>query len=62
MKWIKKHFLLLVLVTAAIVRLGYVLTLEDRWYFFDTTHYDTAARSLLDNGTFGPSLHFDNDY
>lgn len=62
MKWIKKHFLLLVLVTAAIVRLGYVLTLEDRWYFFDTTHYDTAARSLLDNGTFGPSLHFYNDY
>ncbi len=62
MTFIKRHFLLLLLLAAALVRLGYVLTLEDKWYFFDTVHYDSAARSLLENGNFGRSLHFYNDY
>jgi 4-amino-4-deoxy-L-arabinose transferase-like glycosyltransferase len=32
---------------AFIVRAGFALTLEERWYFYDTVHYDAAARSLL---------------
>ena len=59
---IKKHRVLLILIFAALLRLGYVLTLEDRWYFFDTVHYDTAAQSILQGEGFGPSLHFYANY
>lgn len=34
-------------VLALVVRAGFVLTLQERWYFYDTVHYDAAARSLL---------------
>ncbi len=32
---------------AFVVRAGFVLNLQERWYFYDTVHYDAAARSLL---------------
>lgn len=57
----KKRFFLLLLV-AILLRLFYILSLENRWYYFDTAHYDRAARSLLENGTFGDSLHYYNEY
>ncbi len=34
-------------VAAFALRACFALTLEERWYFYDTVHYDAAARSLL---------------
>ncbi len=60
--FIKKRYVLLLLVLAAGLRVAYVMTLEDRWYYFDTAHYDSAACSILENGTFGASLHYYDQY
>lgn len=43
-------------VLALIVRLLYVFTLDEKWYFFDTVHYHTAARHLVDGEGFGQGL------
>ncbi len=32
---------------AVAVRVAFALTLEDKWYFYDTKHYDAAARHLV---------------
>ncbi|MBN1559552.1 glycosyltransferase family 39 protein [candidate division KSB1 bacterium] len=58
---IKKHVVLLILV-AGLLRLGYIVTLEDRSYFFDTVHYDQAACAILEDGTFGSSFHYYDEY
>lgn len=34
-------------VGAFVLRACFAFTLEERWYFYDTVHYDAAARSLL---------------
>ncbi|MBN1466495.1 glycosyltransferase family 39 protein [candidate division KSB1 bacterium] len=57
----KRHVTLLILL-AGLLRFGYILTLEDRSYFYDTVHYDQAARAILENGTFGSSLHYYGEY
>jgi hypothetical protein len=59
---IKKRYVFLILFLAAVLRLAYVTNLEDRWYYFDTAHYDSAACSILENGTFGASLHYYDEY
>ena len=60
--FIKKRHVLILLFLAAVLRVAYIMTLEDRWYFFDTAHYDSAAQSIVEDGTFGPSLHYYNEY
>ncbi|MDZ7369791.1 MAG: glycosyltransferase family 39 protein [candidate division KSB1 bacterium] len=47
-----------ILFTAAVVRLLYVFSLEEKYEFYDTIHYDTAAKSLLAGNGFGKSLHY----
>ncbi len=58
----EKRFFMLALFLAFLIRLAYILLLEEKWYFFDTVHYDNAAQSLLQGEGFGPSLHFFNEY
>lgn len=58
----ERKFLIIVFALALIIRLGYVLTLEDRWYFYDTVHYDKAAQHIVAGEGFGPSIYFSNLY
>lgn len=44
--------------SAFLVRLVYVLTLDDKWYFYDTVHYDKAANSILNGEGFGRGYFF----
>ena len=44
------------------IRIIYVWQLEDRPYYYDTIHYDTAAQHILSDQTFGPSLHYYGKY
>jgi 4-amino-4-deoxy-L-arabinose transferase-like glycosyltransferase len=60
--FLKRHPLLVLLVLAAVIRIAYVSTLEETWYYFDTAHYDQAARSILQGEGFGSSLHFYQEY
>ncbi len=53
-----RKMLLFILAAAAVLRWIYVFSLEEKSSFFDTVHYDTAARSLLEGRGFGPSLHY----
>ncbi len=57
-----KRFVLIVSVFILILRIGYVSTLENSWYFFDTIHYDTAAQHIVKGEGFGPGLHYYNIY
>lgn len=56
----RKIFLLLLL--AGVLRLAYVFSLEEKYFFFDTVHYDSAAKSILAGNGFGPSLHYYDRY
>jgi hypothetical protein len=56
----RKIFFLLLL--AGVLRLGYVFSLEEKYSFFDTAHYDSAAKSILAGNGFGPSLHYYDRY
>ncbi|MBN2411415.1 glycosyltransferase family 39 protein [candidate division KSB1 bacterium] len=58
----EKTFVSIVILLALLVRIGYVLTLEEKWYYYDTVHYDTAAQNLVQGNGFGPSLYFANLY
>jgi len=51
-----KYLYLAIFFLAFVIRLIYVLTLEDKWYFYDTVHYHTAANNLLAGEGFGQSL------
>jgi len=61
-RFLKSHYIGIAFGIALLIRLGYVFALEDRWYYFDTVHYDTAAKSLLQGDGFGKSLHFHHTY
>lgn len=52
----------MIFLVALILRVAYVLSLEEKWYFFDTVYYDAAAQSLIQGEGFGPSLYFQNLY
>ena len=58
----EKKFIYIILFLALLVRVGYVLTLEEKWYYYDTVHYDTAAQNIVEGNGFGPSLYFSNLY
>ena len=53
-----RRLCLILFLSAFFVRLIYILTLEDKWYFYDTIHYDKAARSILDGEGFGTGYFF----
>jgi hypothetical protein len=58
----RKRFILWLFAFVLVSRVIYVFTLDDKPYYFDTAHYDTAAQHLVENQTFGPSLHYYNNY
>jgi len=48
----------LLFVLALAVRVAFVLTLENRYYYFDTAHYDKAAKALIAGQGFGEGYEF----
>lgn len=57
-----RFFPYLIFILAFGLRLTYVYSLDNKAYYFDTTHYDTAAKSLVAGQGFGPSLHYYQTY
>ena len=55
----RKYFLIAIFFFGLLIRLAYISTLEEKWYFYDTRHYEKAAVSLLQTGTFGEGYLFD---
>ena len=55
----RKSFLIGIFLFGLIIRIAYVLTLDEKWYFYDTRHYEKAAVSLIQTGTFGDGYLFD---
>ncbi len=55
----KKDFLIAVFSLGLFIRLAYVFSLEEKWYFYDTRHYEKAAISLIQNKTFGNGYLYD---
>ena len=55
----QKYFLIFIFLFGLGIRLGYVSTLQEKWYFYDTRHYEKAAVSILQTGTFGNGYLFD---
>ena len=49
---------LFLFISAFLVRVVYIMTLEDKWYFYDTVHYDKAASSILSEQGFGKGYYF----
>jgi len=43
---------------ALVVRVAFVFTLEDRYYYFDTVHYDKAAKAIIAGEGFGEGYEF----
>ncbi|RPI01772.1 MAG: hypothetical protein EHM72_05715 [Calditrichaeota bacterium] len=54
--------LIWILLLAGLIRLLYVFTLQEKYTFSDTLHYDSAAKSILAGDGFGPSLHYYDRY
>jgi len=50
-----------VFLAALVVRLALVGFLENKWYFYDTIHYHTAAESLIQGQGFGESVFVSED-
>jgi len=55
----RKYFLIAIFTLGLIIRLAYVFTLQEKWYFYDTRHYEKAAVSILQTGTFGEGYLYD---
>jgi hypothetical protein len=56
--WLSKNKLALLFVIALLARVAFVLTLENRYYYFDTVHYDKAAKALIAGQGFGEGYEF----
>lgn len=56
-----KRLYLTIFLSALLVRLIFVATLENKWYFYDAEHYDKAARSILAGKGFGSEFNFSNN-
>ena len=56
--WFTKNKLVVLFALALAARLAFVLTLEDRYYYFDTVHYDKAAKALIAGRGFGEGYEF----
>lgn len=53
-----RRLFLLILVSAFTIRFAYTLTLENKWYYYDTVHWDKAATSILNGEGFGTGYYF----
>ncbi|GEM_PF-772164 len=63
----EKKLFLLIFISAFVIRFAYTLTMENRWYYYDTVHWDKAASAILNGEGFGTgysfsSLGFDKEY
>jgi 4-amino-4-deoxy-L-arabinose transferase-like glycosyltransferase len=56
--WLSKKGTPLLFAFALLVRVAFVLTLEDRYYYFDTVHYDKAAKAIIAGEGFGEGYEF----
>lgn len=56
--WLSKKGTHLLFVIALVVRVAFVFTLEDRYYYFDTVHYDKAAKAIIAGEGFGEGYEF----
>ncbi len=56
-----KRLYLAIFLCALLIRLVFVANLEEKWYFYDTEHYDKAASSILAGKGFGGGFNFSND-
>lgn len=56
--WLTKKGTPLLFVLALVVRVAFVLTLENRNYYFDTVHYDKAAKAIIAGEGFGEGYEF----
>lgn len=55
---LSKKGLHLIFALALVVRVAFVFTLEDRYYYFDTVHYDKAAKAIIAGEGFGEGYEF----
>ncbi len=58
LSWLAKKGTPLLFVLALVVRVAFVFTLEDRYYYFDTVHYDKAAKAIVAGEGFGQGYAF----
>ncbi len=58
LSWLSKKGTPLLFAFALIVRIAFVFTLEDRYYYFDTAHYDKAAKAIIAGEGFGEGYEF----
>lgn len=56
----KKRLFLLIFISAFVIRFAYIMTLENKWYYYDTVHWDKAATSILNGEGFGSGYSFSN--
>ncbi len=56
--WCTKNKLILLFALALCARVAFVLTLENRYYYFDTVHYDKAAKAIIAGQGFGEGYEF----
>ncbi len=53
-----RKYLLIIILVSVLIRLTYVLFLDDKKYYFkDTAHYYKAAINIVDNGTFNNGIN-----
>ncbi len=62
LKYGKRHPLAAMIIIAVVIRLIYILLYSDHWQLYDTIHYVTAARHIIEGNGFGPSMHFGYKY
>ncbi len=56
--WLSKKVTPLLFAFALLVRIAFVFTLEERYYYFDTAHYDKAAKAIIAGEGFGEGYEF----
>ena len=52
-KFLNRRKVLFLVLLAALLRIVYIFTLEEQWYYFDTAHYDQAACAIVEGEGFG---------
>jgi len=54
----ERRLFLLIFISAFVIRFAYIMTLENKWYYYDTVH--KAATSILNGEGFGTGYSFSN--
>lgn len=55
-----RNAFLFIFLFGLLLRIGYSSTLENKWYYYDTVHYDKAAQAILHGEGFGSGYYFSN--